>query len=292
MADPTLRLDTNAAGALFVDRTCIDCDTCRQLAPATFADIHGMSAVNVQPRDPDELAAALRALVACPVGAIGDLDRRPVREALDAFPMPIDGPVSYLGFNARESFGADSYLLEHPGGNWMIDAPRWNGALARAIAARGGLRYVFLTHRDDVADAARYAAHFGAERIIHHEDRRAMPGAEIVLEGDEPTSFGDVTIVPTPGHSRGSCVLHYETYLFSGDHVAWDRETGALRAHRTYSYDYAQQLRSVERLTAYDFTWLLPGHGDRIRLDVEEMRAALHRLAGSERRLGRTGARR
>jgi glyoxylase-like metal-dependent hydrolase (beta-lactamase superfamily II)/ferredoxin len=284
MADPKLRLETNAAGALYVDRTCIDCDTCRQIAPATFLEVRGLSSVQAQPGTHAELEAALQALVACPVGAIGDTERRPVREAVAAFPMPIDGPVSYLGFNARESFGADSYLLEHPGGNWMIDAPRWNGALVHAIESRGGLRYVFLTHRDDVADAARYAAHFGAQRIIHHEDRRAMPDAEIVIEGDEPRSFGDVTIVPTPGHSRGSCVLHYGTYLFSGDHVAWSRWTGKLRAHRTYSYDYAQQLRSIERLTAYDFTWLLPGHGDRIRLEAEQMRAALHELAATPSR--------
>jgi len=132
----------------------------------------------------------------------------------------------------------------------------------RAIEERGGLRYVFLTHQDDVADAARYAAHFGAQRIIHQADRRAMPDAEILIDGDDPRAFGDITIVPTPGHSRGSCVLHYRTYLFSGDHVAWDREAGKLRAHRTYSYDYARQLRSVERLTAYDITWLLPGPCD------------------------------
>jgi glyoxylase-like metal-dependent hydrolase (beta-lactamase superfamily II)/ferredoxin len=281
MADPKLRLPANVPGALFVDGTCIDCDTCRQLAPTTFADVRGMSAVRVQPRASDELAAALRALVACPVGAIGDVERHPVADAVAAFPMPIDGLVSYLGFNAADSFGAASYLLERPGGNWMIDSPRWNGAVVRALAARGGLRYVFLTHRDDVADAARYAKHFGAQRIIHRADLRAMPDAEIVLEGTDPRAFGDVTIVPMPGHSRGSCVLHYGTFLFSGDHCAWDREAGKLRAHRMHSADYAQQLRSVERLTGYDFTWLLPGHGDRIHLAVDEMRAALRELAAA-----------
>jgi glyoxylase-like metal-dependent hydrolase (beta-lactamase superfamily II)/ferredoxin len=281
MADPKLRLATNVPGALFVDGTCIDCDTCRQLAPETFADVRGMSAVRVQPRARAELDAALRALVACPVGAIGDAERHSVAGAVAAFPLAIEGPVSYLGFNAADSFGADSYLIEHPQGNWMIDAPRWNGALVRALASGGGLRYIFLTHRDDVADAARYARHFGAQRIIHRADLRAMPDAEIVLDGSEPHVFGDVTIVPTPGHSRGSCVLHYGTFLFSGDHCAWDRETGRLTAHRRYSADYAQQLRSVELLAAYDFTWLLPGHGDRIRLDGERMRAALHDLAAT-----------
>ena len=279
MADPKFRLGTNVDGPLYVDRSCIDCDTCRQLAPATFADVDGHSAVQLQPRDAGELERALQALVACPVGAIGDAAHRPVRAAVAAFPQRIDGPVSYLGFNAASSFGADSYLLEHPDGNWMIDAPRWTGSLVRAIAERGGLRYIFLTHRDDVADAARYAAHFGAQRIIHAADRRAMPDAEILIEGDEPQAFGDVRIIPTPGHSRGSCVLHYDTYLFSGDHVAWNRHTGKLRAHRTYSWDYAEQLRSVERLCAYDFTWILPGHGDRVRLDAGAMRAALHQLA-------------
>jgi glyoxylase-like metal-dependent hydrolase (beta-lactamase superfamily II)/ferredoxin len=279
VANPKQRLPTNVAGALFVDGTCIDCDTCRQLAPGTFEDVRGRSAVRVQPRDEGELAAALQALVACPVGAIGDGDHRSLRAALAAFPLRIDGPVSYLGFNAASSFGADSYLLEHPDGNWMIDAPRWNAGLAKALGERGGLRYVFLTHRDDVADAARYAAHFGARRIIHHADRYAMPDAEIFIEGDAPRRFGEVTVVPTPGHSRGSCVLHYDAFLFSGDHVAWDRETGRLRAHRTYSVDYAQQLRSVERLTAYDFSWLLPGHGDRIQLAPREMKAALRTLA-------------
>jgi glyoxylase-like metal-dependent hydrolase (beta-lactamase superfamily II)/ferredoxin len=281
MADLKHRLDTNAPGALFVDRTCIDCDTCRQLAPATFAGVHGHSAVKLQPRNASELAQALQALVACPVGAIGDADRRPVQAAIAAFPIRIDGPVSYLGFNAADSFGADSYLLEHSDGNWMIDAPRWNRAVVQAIEERGGLQYVFLTHQDDVADAARYAAHFGAQRIIHEADKRAMPDAEIFIEGNEPRLFGDVTIVPTPGHSRGSCVLHYRTYLFSGDHVAWDRQAGKLRAHRTYSYDYARQLRSIERLTAYDITWLLPGHGDRIQLGIDTMRTALHELAES-----------
>lgn len=279
MADLALRLPTNAAGPLFVDRTCIDCDACRQLAPATFADAGGRSSVRLQPRDAGERDAALRALVACPVGAIGDRARRPLAAAIAAFPLPIDGPVSYLGFNARESYGANSYLLQHADGNWMIDAPRWNAALARAIETRGGVAKIFLTHRDDVADAARYAAHFGAQRIIHRHELRAMPDAEIVIDGDEPVAFGDCTVVPTPGHTRGHCVLHYGDYLFSGDHLAWDGASGALSAHpRVCWYDWPTQLQSVARLAAYDFAWLLPGHGERVRLAPEKMRDAIREV--------------
>ena len=279
MADLARRLRTNAEGPLYVDASCIDCDACRQLAPATFAERDEFSAVALQPRGETELAAALRALVACPVGAIGDSAHRPLAAAAAAFPLRIDGPVSYLGFNARDSYGANAYLLEHPDGNWMIDSPRWNAGLARAVAARGRVRYVFLTHRDDVADAARYAAHFGAQRIIHARDRSAQPDADIIVEGDDPVAFGDVTVIPTPGHTRGHCVLHHGSYLFAGDHLAWDRAAQRLSAHRDVCwYDWRTQLRSVAKLTAYDFTWLLPGHGQRIRLDAEAMRSALHAL--------------
>jgi glyoxylase-like metal-dependent hydrolase (beta-lactamase superfamily II)/ferredoxin len=283
MADLARRLRTNADGPFFVDASCIDCDACRQLAPQSFAQRGAYSAVASQPRNEEEVAAALRALVACPVGAIGDVEHRSVANAVAAFPLTIDGPVSYLGFNSRDSYGANSYLLEHAGGNWMIDAPRWNGALVRSIEERGGLRYVFLTHRDDVADAARYAAHFGAERIIHYRDRSAQPDAEIIIEGDDAVSFGDVTVIPTPGHTRGHCVLQHASYLFSGDHLAYDRDSGRLSAHRDVCwFDWTTQIQSVAKLTAYDFSWLLPGHGERVQLPPMVMRAAIHDLVERE----------
>src|SRR5205807_1309544 len=37
VAQAALRRPENAAGDLFVDSSCIDCDTCRWMAPATFA---------------------------------------------------------------------------------------------------------------------------------------------------------------------------------------------------------------------------------------------------------------
>jgi hypothetical protein len=52
MANPKLRLRENAAGSFFVDSSCIDCDTCRQLAPAVFRDHGGQSSVFHQPQNP------------------------------------------------------------------------------------------------------------------------------------------------------------------------------------------------------------------------------------------------
>jgi len=77
MADFSKRLETNAEGNFFVDSTCIDCDTCRQLAPATFIEEGDYSAVFHQPETTKEEFAAYQALIACPVGSIGTAKKTP-----------------------------------------------------------------------------------------------------------------------------------------------------------------------------------------------------------------------
>ncbi len=79
MADLNQRVAENVSGRFYVDRTCIDCDLCRETAPAHFArqDDQGHSFVVRQPQAPSEVAACLAALEECPVEAIGDDGDRP-----------------------------------------------------------------------------------------------------------------------------------------------------------------------------------------------------------------------
>jgi ferredoxin len=153
MADINRRLPENVPGDWFVDSTCIDCDTCRQLAPETFGDTGEFSFVTSQPRDLHTIRAARRALVACPTGSIGTADKTGLSAAANEFPLQVEGGVFYCGFNSPKSYGGNSYFVEHPGGNWLIDSPRFTERLVRRFEEKGGLRYIFLTHRDDVADA-------------------------------------------------------------------------------------------------------------------------------------------
>ncbi|MBX6313307.1 MAG: ferredoxin [Isosphaeraceae bacterium] len=73
MADPTQKVPENVPGRFYVDRTCIDCDLCRETAPGIFVrnDEEGYSYVIRQPKDAAEEAACLAALEECPVEAIG-----------------------------------------------------------------------------------------------------------------------------------------------------------------------------------------------------------------------------
>lgn len=289
MADIRKSVKGNAAGEFFVDTTCIDCDTCRQLAPATFGDDGEHAFVRAQPVDATERRAALRALVACPTGSIGTIPKAELAEAIADFPMEIDTEslrVSYCGFTSADSFGGSSYLVEHPEGNWLVDSPRWSGHLEKQFAERGGIARIFLTHQDDVADAARWAGRFGAQRILHRFDLEAQPNSEIVIEGEDPVAFGpDFLAIPTPGHTRGHAVLLVrDRYLFTGDHLWWSRPRKRLWASRSVCWhDWGAQTRSMEKLLDHRFEWILPGHGERIRRPADLMRRDLLELVETMR---------
>lgn len=271
----------NIEGEFFVDSTCIDCDTCRQLAPAVFAEGALYSYVHSQPRSEPDARAATRALLACPVGSIGTRHHANVKPVMDDFPLAVDGPVYYCGFTSPGSYGATSYFVRHPEGNWLIDSPRSVSHLFRRLEQLGGIRYIFLTHRDDVADAAEFARRFGASRIIHRADLSAQPQAEIVIDGAEPVQFlPDFKIIPTPGHSPGHCVLLLgDRYLFTGDHVWWRADSRILDAWRLGCWhSWEEQTASMHRLLQERFEWVLPGHGGRICLPPTEMRRQLSGL--------------
>jgi glyoxylase-like metal-dependent hydrolase (beta-lactamase superfamily II)/ferredoxin len=281
VADALKQVPGNTAGEFFVDRTCIACETCSQLAPETFEESGAFFRVHHQPGRRGEIRRATRALLACPVGAIGTLHRNQAKAAIHDFPLQLDGSVYYCGFNSAKSFGANSYFVADPNGNWLIDSPRFTQHLVRRFEAMGGIRYIFLTHQDDVAEAARFASHFRAARIIHHDDLFAQPDAEIVLDGAAAVMIEPgFRIIPTPGHTRGHCVLlHVERSLFTGDHLWWEADTKRLAASRSACwYSWAAQTASMRRLMSQTFEWLLPGHGGRCHLPIAVMRKELASL--------------
>lgn len=283
MANPGRRVSENVAGDFFVDSTCIDCDACRQIAPSVFGEAAETSYVRQQPTTPAERRDALHALLACPTGSIGCLGEDDPKSVMADFPLTIEEPVYYCGFNSPKSYGGNSYFVHHPEGNWLIDSPKFLRPLVRRLEELGGIESIFLTHRDDVADAARFAKHFGARRIIDRRELDAQPGAEMVLEGDEPTQLGgDFLAIPTPGHSEGHCCLLFAgRFLFTGDHLSWNRDRKQLAASRSYCwYSWDVQKVSMSRLARHSFEWVLPGHGQRVLLPAEEMSEQMHALLG------------
>lgn len=275
------RLPANVAGDFFVDSSCIDCDTCRWMAPAVFDRAEEQSYVHAQPSSAEDVAAAELALLACPTGSIKTEAKRDLAAARARFPLLVAEDVYHCGFHSEASFGATSYLIVRPperGGNVLVDSPRWNNGLVRRLEELGGVRTLFLTHVDDVAEHARLAAHFGATRVMHADD--AVAGIERLVTGLAPVALDpELRVLPTPGHTAGSaCLLYRDKFLFTGDHLAWSETRAHLYAFRSATwYDWDVQIRSMERLARERFEWVLPGHGWRAHLPGEEMRAQVQR---------------
>ncbi|HEY6171038.1 MAG TPA: ferredoxin, partial [Candidatus Kapabacteria bacterium] len=98
MADLKKKLSGNTDGLFFVDSTCIDCDTCRQLAPEVFTDDGNYSVVFHQPESNREHRNASRALVACPTGSIGTIEKINLHQAMSDFPLLVTDNIYYNGF--------------------------------------------------------------------------------------------------------------------------------------------------------------------------------------------------
>ena len=265
MARLSERLPDNAPGDFYVDRSCIDCDTCTRIAPGLFAPADDHSFVSRQPGDASERLRALMALVSCPTASIGTVSRLDAGPGVSAFPEPIAEEVSFLGFTSEDSFGAWSYLVRRREGNVIVDSPRAAAPLLKRIEEMGGARLMFLTHRDDVADHEAFHRRFGCERILHAADvTSGTAGVERRLPGNEPVRLAeDLLAIPVPGHTRGHAVLLYrDRFLFTGDHLAFSPARRRLIAFRDACwYSWTEQIRSMERLLDYSFEWVLPGHG-------------------------------
>lgn len=285
MADARRAYLENVAGEFFVDSRCIDCDNCRSLAPEVFvqrppaAGRDGYSFVARQPATEGERKKAIAALAVCPVACIGSRAGVRPQAAAEAFPLHLEGPVHFLGQSSKKSFGGKAYVADLGDRRVMVDAPRWDRHLVAWFEKRGGLDLILLTHRDDMADAPRYAKRFGAQVCIGAADSDAYTGGgKRPLHPDQPASLDDllddaaseravawgrIRVIPTPGHTEGSlCYLLDDRYLFSGDHIAFSRLTGRPYCFDRHCwYDWGALLASVHLLLDHPFEWILPAHG-------------------------------
>ncbi len=284
MADRARVHPLDRGGEWFVDKSCIDCDVARMVAPGLIAEApDGRSFFTRAPASVAEETMAWRALLACPSGSIGA--PRGVKPAADAFPFEVAPGVHLCGFNSADSFGANAWFVPRASGNLLIDAPRYVTHLVDAFDAQGGVTDILLTHRDDVADYARYAKRFGARVWIHELEKSAAPTATDIITEDREVAPG-VRALVLPGHTRGSVAfLVDDRFLFTGDSLYWSRELDDLNAFANATwYSWPELTASLARLAdAARFEWVLPGHGMWGRADPDDMRARLVALVARMR---------
>ncbi len=265
MEDDATRNPESAPGDWFIDRRCIDCAASRHVAPGLIVRRGDYSVFERQPASPEEVHQAWLAAELCPTRSIRTESH--LRPPARIYPHALAEGVYLCGHNDRSSFGAHSYFVTRPSGNLLFDAPTFTRKLVAPFEDMGGISQVLLSHRDDVADAGKWAKHFGAEVCIHRDDRSAAPFATIILDGispNEPADLGrGITAIPVPGHTKGSVVYQVdETYLFTGDSLTWSYEHEGMRAFRDACwYSWPTQRQSLNGLAAFGFNQLFSGHG-------------------------------
>ena len=247
------------------------------MAPGLIVERGDKSVFARQPANAEEELMAWRARLVCPTASVRSESKRPKPD--DIFPQELAPGVYRCGFNSKDSYGAHSYFVRREEGNVLVDSPRYASELKKFFENAGGISDVLLSHRDDVADADKYAEAFGARVWIHRDDARAAPYATNKFSELTPIRASLVAI-PVPGHTKGSVVyLLEDKYLFTGDSLAWSAERNDLIAFRDACwYSWEALTESLTKLTAYRFEWVLPGHGWSIRLDAKDMNERVTRL--------------
>ena len=111
----------------------------------------------------------------------------------------------------------------------LVDSPRASKPLLQRLHAMGGVRTMFLTHRDDVADHAVFRREFGCERVLHRADMSpATADVERPLDGDAPVALApDLLAVPVPGHTPGSTALLFRDKFLSRAITSGGRQAAA-----------------------------------------------------------------
>lgn len=87
--------------------------------------------------------------------------------------------------------------------------------------------------------------------------------SQLVGDGDILPLHGGIRVIHTPGHTRGSVcfILEESKVLFSGDTIFSDGERLS-RSVPFPGYDRDDYMRSLKRLSEFEFEGVLGGHGE------------------------------
>ena len=283
MANPKKRVPENVPGDFFVDSTCIDCDACRQIAPAVFGEAAETSFVKAQPASSADRRQALQALLACPTGSIGCLGDDDVKAVMKDFPLVDRGAGLLLRLQLAEVVWRQQLL--HPAPRRQL-ADRLAEVRHAARAAVGGAG----RHRPHLPDPPRRR---GRRRALRRAFRAAAASSigtscrRSPVRKSSSTATGRGSWPPASSPSRrratrratASCSSRTAS---SSPATTWigTGTSSSLSASEDYCwYSWPQQAESMERLADYRFEWVLPGHGQRV--------ASARRDAGGSPALGR-----
>lgn len=170
-------------------------------------------------------------------------------------PRPVFASVFAFPPN-RDTLGGTAYLILEKDANAqpaniLVDCPAWQPATQEFIAAQGGIRWLFITHRGGMGDVSAIQSALGCEVVIQEQEAYLLPQLDVRSFRKE-FSFSRLSrAFWTAGHSPGSACLHHAAaggILFSGRHLLPNRQGQPRPLRLPKTFHWPRQLRSAQRL--------------------------------------------
>ncbi|MCW5318554.1 MBL fold metallo-hydrolase [Nostoc sp. KVJ3] len=176
-------------------------------------------------------------------------------------------PESIFAFPPnRDTLGGTSYFIVRNEGNILIDCPALDQTNQDFLAAHGGVRWLFLTHRGAIGKAAEIGQTFGCEVLMQEQEAYLLPGLTVTTFSQEFTLDAATQVIWTPGHSPASSCLYYSELggiLFSGRHLVPNQKGEPIPLRTAKTFHWRRQIKSLqfllERFTPETLKYICPG---------------------------------
>jgi glyoxylase-like metal-dependent hydrolase (beta-lactamase superfamily II) len=198
---------------------------------------------------------------------------RPVLDNIFAFPPN------------RDTLGGTSYLIVGNEGNILIDSPADDTTNQDFMRSHGGVRWLFITHRDAIGKTAEIQQTFGCEVLIQEQEAYLLPGLTVTSFTQEFTLNSKSRVIWTPGHSPGSSCLYYSDLggvIFSGRHLVPNQEGEPVPFRTAKTFHWPRQIKSLklilESFTPETLQYICPGANTGFLRGKRVIDNAYHRL--------------
>jgi len=160
-------------------------------------------------------------------------------------------PSVYSFTPNRDTLGGTAYFIVKNTGNILVDCPPWNAETTQFLLEQGGVKTLFITHRNAISNqVAKIQTALNCDIVIQEQEAYLMPEAKVAPFQDT-WATEDVEAIWTPGFSPGSSCLYYKKEggcLFTGRHLL-PNQAGDFQSLRTAkTFHWGRQLQSITKL--------------------------------------------
>jgi glyoxylase-like metal-dependent hydrolase (beta-lactamase superfamily II) len=162
--------------------------------------------------------------------------------------------------------GGVSYFILENFGNILVDCPAWDGENQEFLQEKGGMRWLFLTHRGAIGKVKEIQKVFDCQILIQEQEAYLLPGLEVTTFQDEFALSPTTQAIWTAGHSPGSSCLYHRLYggvLFTGRHVLPNQAGQPVPLRISKTFHWPRQIANVrklcDRFSPETLNYLCPG---------------------------------